>query len=186
MKEIINLIKEKNVVAFCGAGVSSESGIPTFRGKGGLWEKYDPQIYATREGLASLFLYEVHKMKSFIIDFYTTFLKTKPNYSHFALKELEEKGYLVGIITQNIDDFHYQVGSRQVAEVHGNAYKFICPNCQTEEKRTKKEIENFIECLKKENTKKGIQKEILKFLGKCPKCKKKKANRCSFVWRPFA
>jgi len=174
MKEIVDLIKEKDVIVFCGAGLSSESGIPTFRGREGLWEKYDPQIYVTTGGISSLFVYETHKLKNFIIDFYTTILKAKPNYSHFALKKLEDRGYLIGIITQNIDDFHHQVGSKEVAEVHGNAYKFRCKSCQIEEKKVKQEVKGFIEELKREDNLKKIRKKILKFLGRCPKCKRRK------------
>ena len=171
MKEAIELIKKGDVVAFCGAGMSADSLIPTFRGKGGLWEKYNPNAYATIQGITSLFLFQPAKLKSFLIDCYQLILDAKPNKAHFSLAELEKKGYLIGVITQNIDDLDYQAGSKEVAEVHGNVYSLRCPKCGWYEKKEKDEFKEFISKLKSANGRRKIQRIILEFLGKCPYCK---------------
>jgi NAD-dependent deacetylase len=170
MREIVTLIKKGQVVAFCGAGLSVESGIPACRGTGGLWEKYNPELYATIEGLTSLFIFQPHKLRDFIIDCYGVFLKAEPNHGHFALKDLEEKGYLSGIITQNIDDFHFQAGSKKVSEVHGNAYKFRCSKCGFFLKKKKEEVEDLLKDLQAAKKRKQILKNILHFMGRCPRC----------------
>jgi NAD-dependent deacetylase len=173
LKEIISLIKKGNIVAFCGAGLSVESGIPTFRGKGGLWDKYNPNIYATVEGITSLLLVCPKKIRNFIIDFYSVLLDTEPNDAHFSLKELEERGLLLGIITQNIDDLHCQAGSVEVAEIHGNAYEFLCSHCNFSIKKSKEEVREFVSRIKEVNSRKDILKEIFQFMGKCVKCGKR-------------
>ena len=111
IKEACRLIAQGGIVAFCGAGLSSESGIPTFRGKGGFWETYDPAVYATIEGIERLFLKDPCRLKSFIIAFYRLLLEARPNFSHHELARLENSGLLIGTITQNIDDFHQQAAS---------------------------------------------------------------------------
>ena len=171
MKEIVDLIKKGNVVAFCGAGMSADSLIPTFRGKGGLWEKYNPNAYATIEGITSLFLFQPKKLKNFLIECYELMLDAKPNKAHFELAQLEKDGYLIGVITQNIDDLDYKAGSKEVAEVHGNIYSLRCPKCGWYEKKEKDEFIVFVNKLKETSGRREIQKRILEFLGKCSYCK---------------
>jgi NAD-dependent deacetylase len=169
-KEFISIIKEGKVVAFCGAGISQESGVPTFRDEGGLWEKYNPQVYGTMEGIISLILSQPTKVRDFIVEICQTLIRAKPNYAHFGLKELEERRYLKGIITQNIDDLHYQAGSKDIAEIHGNVYKFICSRCNFSFKKNKEEVVEFINLLKEREKRRDIVREIIKFMGKCSKC----------------
>jgi len=173
IKELVPLLKKGNIVAFCGAGLSSESSIPTFRGKGGLWEKYNPEVFATLGGLLSLFIFSPKKVRDFIVEFYDILLSGKPNYAHYGLAELERKNLLLGVITQNIDDFHSQAGSTEVAELHGNAYKFWCLKCKIVVKKNREEFEKFIENLKSKQSRKEIIREILNFMGKCPGCRKR-------------
>lgn len=170
MKEVAELIKNGAVVAFCGAGLSAESGIPTFRGKAGLWEKYDPNLYVTASGIQSLFLNQPAKLKNFIVECYELMLDAKPNEAHLALSELERKGYITGIITQNIDDFHFQAGSKNVAQVHGNAYTLECPSCGFSIKKEKAQWRALINKLKDTDSDKKIIATMLKFLGKCRMC----------------
>jgi NAD-dependent deacetylase len=122
-------LKKGKAVALTGAGISSESGIPTFRGKGGLWEKYDPEIFANMPGLLSTFVSEPEKLVDFTYEFYSTLLKAGPNLAHTALSTMEESGHLSVVITQNIDNLHQQAGSRSVIELHGNAYCIRCIHC---------------------------------------------------------
>ena len=149
--EIKQIIKERfkkgNVVTLTGAGISAESGIPTFRGKGGLWEKYNPQTYATPDGLLSVLRARPHDLAHFIVDFYSLLLAASPNPAHLGLSLLERKGILKGVITQNIDNLHQEAGSRRVIELHGNSYRLCCMGCRhtiTLEKQRLKEFTSLL------------------------------------------
>ncbi|OQX78305.1 MAG: RNA polymerase subunit sigma [Bacteroidetes bacterium 4484_276] len=121
-----NYIKDsKYLVAFTGAGISVESGIPPFRGAEGLWSKYDPQVldlgYFHQNPLES---WEVIKEI-----FYDFFGNAKPNPAHIALAQLEKMGILKCVITQNIDNLHQAAGNTIVHEFHGNSQKLVCTSC---------------------------------------------------------
>jgi NAD-dependent deacetylase len=115
----------KKIVAFTGAGISVESGIPTFRGVDGLWSKYDPKILDI-----DYFLQNPKKSWEKIKEiFYDYMQNIKPNFAHKFLAELENEGLLEAVITQNIDNLHQEAGSKNVIEFHGTAKKLICMNC---------------------------------------------------------
>jgi len=125
-KQAADIIKNsKKTVAFTGAGISVESGIPTFRGPEGLWSKYDPKIldidYFTLNPKDSW-----EKIKEI---FYDYMQNVKPNSAHYCLAELENKGALEAVITQNIDNLHQEAGSKNVIEFHGTAKMLVCMNC---------------------------------------------------------
>jgi len=114
------------IVAFTGAGFSAESGISTFRGAGGLWSKYDPSIYAD----INYFMKDSSYYWNFFKDErYPVIKKAKPNDGHYALVELEKRGKIYRVITQNIDGLHQMAGSSDVIELHGNTKKIFCMNC---------------------------------------------------------
>jgi len=114
------------IVAFTGAGFSAESGISTFRGAGGLWSKYDPSIYAD----VNRFREDPSYYWSFFRDErYPVIKRAKPNEGHFALVELEKRGKLYRVITQNIDGLHQVAGSSDVIELHGNTRMIFCLSC---------------------------------------------------------
>jgi NAD-dependent deacetylase len=115
----------KKVVALTGAGISVESGIPDFRGPCGLWEKFDPMEYATIDAFCS----NPQKVWTMLKEMGSLLEKSKPNPAHLALAELEQKGYLSSVITQNIDNLHYAAGNKKVIEFHGSGKKLICMNC---------------------------------------------------------
>jgi len=116
--------KARKTIALTGAGISAESGIPTFRDPGGLWDRYDPEEYATIEA----FHRSPGKVWTMMKDF--TQLKTaKPNPGHFGLAQLEHLGLLHCIITQNVDNLHQAAGSRDVIEFHGNMRQVVCLRC---------------------------------------------------------
>jgi len=119
-----DIVKAKRITALTGAGISAESGIPTFRDKGGFWEKYDPNEYAHID----TFLTNPEKPWQMLKDFDKK-VKAKPNPGHLALAEMERMGYLKEIITQNVDDLHQQAGNTDVIEFHGNFRRTICMNC---------------------------------------------------------
>lgn len=114
------------LTAFTGAGMSVESGIPPFRGDGGIWNSYDPQVL-------ELSYFTAHPKKSWIAImeiFYESFTQAEPNPGHRVLATLEERGMLKSLITQNIDDLHYRAGNRNVVEYHGNSRLLLCLSCK--------------------------------------------------------
>lgn len=170
-KEIINLIKKGNVVCFCGSGISAESGVDTFRGEKGLWARYDPVIFASADGLYNLFSKEPARLTAFVFEFYSALLNAKPNYAHQALYELEKQNILIGTITQNIDDFHYQAGNHNIAELHGNSYGLRCIKCGKFAKRDVDQVLSFLKDLENSRRKYQYKKAVLNFLGRCQYCK---------------
>jgi len=115
----------RHLVAFTGAGISAESGIPTFRGPGGIWDKYDPVVLDI-----DYFLKNYDQVWPVIKDmFYTVIDKAQPNPAHHTLSKWEKEGLLKAIITQNIDNLHQKAGSRNVIEYHGNTRQAICLEC---------------------------------------------------------
>ncbi|MBP5696501.1 MAG: NAD-dependent protein deacylase [Treponema sp.] len=117
----------KNIVFFGGAGVSTESGIPDFRSVDGLYnQKWD---YPPEEILSANFFYSNPK------EFYRFYREKilvegiKPNAAHLKLAELEQKGKLSAVITQNIDGLHQAAGSKNVLELHGSVLRNHCPKC---------------------------------------------------------
>jgi NAD-dependent deacetylase len=124
-----DILKSKHVVAFTGAGISSESGIPTYRGAGGLWTKYDPNRYAN----IHYFKKDPSYYWSFFRDVRFPMLKeVVPNKAHLALAEMERMGHMQTVITQNIDGLHQEAGSTSVIELHGTTRIIICMKCAEE------------------------------------------------------
>ena len=117
--------RSKKVLALTGAGISVESGIPDFRGAGGLWEKFDPMEYATIEAFTA----NPQKVWAMLKEMGSVVEKAAPNPAHIALAKLEELGFLSSIVTQNIDNLHQAAGSKRVIEFHGNSSKLICLSC---------------------------------------------------------
>ena len=123
-----NIIENStNIVFFGGAGVSTESGIPDFRSKDGLYNqkyKFPPEEILSHHffvnNTADFYEFYRNKMNS---------LKYDPNITHIKLAELENKGILKGIITQNIDGLHQKAGSKNVLELHGSVYRNYCMKC---------------------------------------------------------
>ncbi len=116
-----------NIVFFGGAGVSTESSIPDFRGEDGLYRqkyKYPPEVMLSHS------FYLSHTEEFF--DFYRSkmlFPEAKPNPAHLALAELEKRGKCRAVITQNIDGLHQAAGSRRVLELHGSVHRNYCTRC---------------------------------------------------------
>ena len=115
------------VVAFTGAGMSAESGIPPFRGEGGIWNQYDPDSL-------EIDFYMRHTDESWKVIkevFYNFFnnKEIKPNQGHLILAKWEKKGFLKSVITQNIDDLHRIAGNTVIREFHGNSARFVCTKC---------------------------------------------------------
>ena len=125
LKEIIN--KSKSVVFFGGAGVSTESGIPDFRSKDGLYNqkyKYPPEEILSH----TFFMNNTDEFYKFYKDKMNS-LKYKPNITHIKLAELEKIGKIKAIVTQNIDGLHQKAGSKKVLELHGSVHRNYCMKC---------------------------------------------------------
>lgn len=127
--DFIKIINNYNdVVFFGGAGVSTESNIPDFRGTGGLNELNIQ--FSFEEILSKYFLFN---HTDIFYDFYKKHMiypNAKPNDAHIKLAELEKRGKLISIITQNIDGLHQSAGSNIVLELHGSVHKNYCINCK--------------------------------------------------------
>ena len=119
------ILRRQPCVALTGAGISAESGIPTFRSKGGLWEKFDPTVYASIE----VFRRDPSKYWSIRGEFIRNYDAYQPNSGHRALAELESMGLLRHVITQNIDGLHHKAGSQNVTEIHGSLRDIRCVSC---------------------------------------------------------
>lgn len=126
IKALKHIIKEStNIVFFGGAGVSVPSGIPDFRGGGGLGEQRIPfemilsRDYFLKNPELFFSMYKKHLL----------FPDAKPNDAHYVLADLEQEGKVKAIITQNIDDLHQKAGSKNVIELHGSVYRNYCMSC---------------------------------------------------------
>ena len=118
-------MKAQRVTVLTGAGISSESGVPTFRGADGLWRNYDVMQLATPEAFAKdpELVWEFYNWRRGLISTLTF------NPAHAALVDLEAKVPQFTLITQNVDGFHLKAGSRNLLEIHGNLWKVRCTEC---------------------------------------------------------
>jgi len=109
--------KPRSVVVFTGAGVSADSGIPTFRGEGGLWRTYHAEDLATPEAFARnpLLVWEWYEWRRGLVR------AAQPNAAHRALAEIQAT-----VVTQNVDGLHERAGSKDVLELHGNLFRVRC------------------------------------------------------------
>jgi len=119
-----------NIFVLTGAGISAESGLGTFRDKGGIWARFDPMKLATPEAFA----HDPDQVHAFYNARRTNLLAAEPNAAHLALARLEatlmEHGGDLFLCTQNIDDLHERAGSRRVVHMHGELLKARCLRCE--------------------------------------------------------
>ena len=122
------IINARRVVVFTGAGVSTESGIPDFRSRGGIWEKFNPDDFTYQKFLSSV---ESRRKYWQMFRNREVILKSGPNPAHYAIAELHRMGKLDCVITQNIDGLHHRAGvpEDKILELHGNIDWIDCLNC---------------------------------------------------------
>jgi NAD-dependent deacetylase len=123
---LAELLRERQpCIVLTGAGLSTESGIPDFRSAGGIWERYDPfevgHIDALRRDPARVWEFYALRLAALA--------GAEPNDGHRALAELEERGWIRAIVTQNVDGLHQRAGSSDVVEVHGSLRNAECSHC---------------------------------------------------------
>ena len=126
-------------VALTGAGISVESGIPSFRGAQGLWTKYDPMKFASLEA----FMADPAEVWKMLAELDQVVAAARPNPAHQALAQMEEMGLLQAVVTQNIDGLHQAAGSKRVIEFHGTGHKLRCLSCRKQFKRTELSLESL-------------------------------------------
>jgi NAD-dependent deacetylase len=114
----------KSIVFFTGAGMSAESGVPTYRGRGGVWSQYRWEEYACQEAF--------HRDPEKVLTFHElrrqSVLACKPHAGHAVIAELAKKHPHVMVVTQNIDGMHQRAGSQNVIELHGSLWRVRCPS----------------------------------------------------------
>lgn len=126
IQQAAQLIKNARCgAAFTGAGISVESGIPPFTGAGGLWNKYDPKFIE----IDFFYAHPEDSWREMKKIFFSSMGEAKPNKAHQVLADLEKRGLLQGVITQNIDGLHQAAGSQNVQEFHGTIHTLSCPSC---------------------------------------------------------
>lgn len=119
------VLSSSSAVAMTGAGISTESGIPDYRSPGtGLWEKMDQSVVSL-DG----FIKEPSRYYNYSLELYPVRKAAKPNPGHHLLSELENRGILKGVITQNVDGLHQDAGSGMVHELHGSLRQAVCLGC---------------------------------------------------------
>ncbi len=122
------LHRAARIAVLTGAGISAESGVPTFRGSGGLWKQFRPEDLATPQAFARdpELVWQWYDWRRSIL------AGVKPNAGHLALAELERRAAQFTLITQNVDGLHQKAGSRSVLEVHGSIWNLRCSQCARE------------------------------------------------------
>ncbi|MBP7735598.1 MAG: NAD-dependent deacylase [Spirochaetes bacterium] len=118
--------KSHYLAALTGAGISAGSGIPAFRGRGGLWQVYDPAL-----ARIDVFRDNPHLVWDMTRELIALIEGSEPNPAHRALAEMERGGVLKGLVTQNIDNLHQRAGSRSIIELHGTIGNLRCLTCNT-------------------------------------------------------
>ncbi|MBN2093349.1 NAD-dependent deacylase [candidate division KSB1 bacterium] len=124
-KLIEKLKQAQKVAILTGAGISAESGVPTFRGEDGIWNKFRPEELANFEAFQKnpQLVWEWYNYRRKIIN------EVKPNPGHFALAEMEQMFPIFTLITQNVDNLHRVAGSQIIIELHGNIMRNRCVDC---------------------------------------------------------
>jgi len=137
------IVDSRSTLALTGAGISVESGIPDFRSKGGLWDRFDPEEYAT----IYAFQQSPEKVWQMLKEMEETVDRAKPNEAHKGLAELEKMDLLSCVITQNVDNLHQEAGSRDVIEYHGNSRSLTCLWCNSKYDYSEKKGEYPPQCV---------------------------------------
>ncbi|MBI5843417.1 MAG: NAD-dependent protein deacylase [Deltaproteobacteria bacterium] len=158
--------------ALTGSGVSAESGISTYRDKGGLWDTHPKGASGGMLGVLAAY---PEKASQILGDFFGSLKRALPNPGHTALAEMEKAGFIRGIITQNVDDLHNRAGSRVVYELHGNVMRVRCMSCGKKERPQRDEFFEVAERLAAKASGTGLSA----LLGELPRC-----MACHGILRP--
>jgi NAD-dependent deacetylase len=141
----LDLLKSSHAIALTGAGMSTESGIPDFRGPNGIWTK-DPEAERRAYQTYHKFLRDPKEYWEDVLSGRSLLGDlggAKPNPGHYALADLEKNGILKSVLTQNIDGLHEKAGNRRVLEYHGSIFKLRCPSCGSRFKRDEYDLKKL-------------------------------------------
>lgn len=133
VEEAAEALAGGGAVAFTGAGISAESGIPTFRDAGGIWDRFDPTEFGTWDGVMGMAMTRPDSLADFLAELRRVFAAATPGPAHVALARLEEAGILDAVVTQNVDGLHQAAGSHRVVELHGSFARTVCLLCGARE-----------------------------------------------------
>jgi NAD-dependent deacetylase len=132
IEQVAELVStSERIIFFTGAGVSTESGIPDFRGPDGIWSKYDPDDFSIDRFLADGNVRKMHW--EFLTSGQLKMTEAQPNPAHYAIADLEQMGKLHGVVTQNVDGLHQKAGvsEHMVFQLHGDLSHAKCLSCTT-------------------------------------------------------
>jgi NAD-dependent deacetylase len=121
---VLALRKARNVVVFTGAGISAESGIPTFRDADGFWQRFPPEQFAHWGGLLKTAMTDPHRVAEFVFHVVDPIARAAPNAAHRAVAAIEQRTKCI-VVTQNVDGLHQSAGSTNVQEVHGSLLEVV-------------------------------------------------------------
>lgn len=138
----------ERVVAFTGAGISQESGIPTFRDDGGLWLEFPPERFATMAGLVKTAATDPAEVARFLVALLEPVALAKPNAGHRALAALTDHTH-VEVITQNVDGLHQEAGSSVVHEIHGTLLEVIGAGGDVVRTLTRADLQDIVKSLRR-------------------------------------
>ncbi len=122
------MAQARHICVFSGSGLSAESGIPTFRDEGGIWERFPQEQFAEIGGLVRSFLTQPDRLREFVAEGVGDAARAAPNEAHVAIARTEQKRR-VTVATQNIDGLHQAAGSETVHELHGSLFVLQCTGC---------------------------------------------------------
>lgn len=143
LRELVDVLKQADsVIAFTGAGISTESGIPDFRSPGGIWSKYDPMEVGTIDA----FHRDPEKFWAMFQEMGKMMVGVEPNRAHIALGQLQELGKMDAVVTQNVDGLHQAGGSKKVLELHGQTGRLACLNCGQKRQMADADYESMPRC----------------------------------------
>ena len=169
IREAAGILADGGIVAFTGAGISQESGIPTFRDPGGIWDRFDPHEFGTWDGVMRLAIQRPDALAEFLGELRSAFAGARPGPAHRALVDLEEAGLLKGVITQNVDGLHQEAGNAAVVEVHGSFSRVSCLVCGHRERTSTRE---FLEVLDRAilGLRSAFVPSLAALLPRCARC----------------
>ncbi len=143
-----DLLHSNYAIALTGAGISTESGIPDFRGPNGIWTK-NPEAERRAYQTYHTFLRNPKEFWEDVLlggpSLLSGMLDVKPNPGHYALAELEKIGVLKSVLTQNVDGLHEKAGSQRILEYHGSVLKLRCPSCGSRFRRNEYDLKKLLE-----------------------------------------
>lgn len=123
------LVARRRIAVFSGAGISAESGIPTFRGEHGLWSEAPPEVFGTPWGILGALQQDPGRLAGMLGRILDVILAAEPNPAHLSIAALAQRGLLGGVVTQNVDDLHERAGAAPVIKLHGDLFRWRCIGC---------------------------------------------------------